>query len=475
MFTTATAPLRFSLKLSNGSKIFQAQSQPIGSGAQGTVYLFHDQSGTEYAVKRLSIDVQSPTVSSSVKEKDFFKEVNGFCERLIYLEESEEEGEEDKCIIYLVMPLLEGTTLRSLLSEATPAEKSILCACILPETKIQLQDKKIDHRDLTDENILINKKNKKIYFIDFGLSENFGENFSEPYYLDTVILGEILEYLLKIKSFEGLEESIIEDLKAISDDLIKLRSSPSGAFNSLLTVFLEKIGDYKDQIRPDFSFFLIQSLIKMKKNSEKINTILEKLNDPQSILTSPDGMSLFEMARLNHRHDLIKSWIIKGWLPKNPLILSKFLGSCLQNNLMEIASLIINKQPRSLNNLNRVKDDQSNNILHYLFNHLETKNNFETKKHIYTFIENIFDKYPELFFEENINHLTPRLMLKSLDKRLSEVENPEEIDKLFIKNISKKLKAYDQYLTPGLSVFASKNQSVKSVKRKDMSSPFSCK
>jgi len=478
MFTTTNLlkknparPPTYYIDMEDGKRFFQIETAPRYSGAEGAIYSFKDAQGKKYAVKKI-VSLDREILASSRNEMKFMGMLNGYCGRRSLLDPVTRQY-----IVYLAMEWLEGETLQKTLDESNFVNQIALFIVVLAKTIRSLQDKKINHNDLTEENILVNQQKKQIYFIDFSRSQIIDEKRQFSYSSDAYTLSNILKDILKSNK-EEFQKTIFQKMDKIANHLQISNCSLHEAYNELLKIFLSEIEDFSDTLTVDNASFLIQSMIEMKKNNTTINALLIGLVDnPQDILTTQMGVSLFGVAILHGRYSLVQSWAKAGWLPSSPRAVNKIFGSCLDYNKMATAFSIFSMRPNVLDNCYRIKNNVKNNVFHFLFKNLEKKHSAEDRKKIYYFIGKILLKHPELFFQKNNNNITPKMLLEGrLRRKLTEDKGPENSKEIAcLQQLSEWTEQYiakqkAQVSGKGLSIFNRKSGLAVHKNRKDFSS-----
>ena len=111
---------------------------------------------------------------------------------------------------YFISKYIAGTTLskytadRRKTQDLSTIEKLEILLQILVETK-KLHDKRIVHRDIKGDNILINPKTKKLYHIDFGLAKQFEQKDYTEFVQQSHYDIERIERLLNPHDFMGYD------------------------------------------------------------------------------------------------------------------------------------------------------------------------------------------------------------------------------------------------------------------------------
>jgi Kae1-associated kinase Bud32 len=133
----------------------------------------------------------------------------------------------------IIMDFIEGKKLSEGLDDF-PIEKQLKIFEQIGKQIALLHDSDIIHGDLTTSNMILNEKNRKIYFVDFGLG--FGSHKIEDKAVDLHLLNQALE-AKHFKNAEELFEEIFKGYKESKDSKL--------VFERFKKV--ERRGRYKDK------------------------------------------------------------------------------------------------------------------------------------------------------------------------------------------------------------------------------------
>lgn len=240
--------------------VYRLESQPLGSGRYGEVRkCVHNSTKDIRVVKIISKAglptemIQSRTVFNEV---EFLKTVDHPNLLRVY------EFFEDDCNFYIVLEFCSGGDLFNRVVEVKRFEEneaSLIMAQILSGVTY-LHSKKIIHRDLKLENVLLeDRENLFLKIIDFDAATFYGKGFQKeiygtPMYMAPEIMkgkytekcdlwscGIIFYILLKgAPPFDGTDDEIFEILKKIKLDIDKLCAEISENGRDLLKKLLER-------------------------------------------------------------------------------------------------------------------------------------------------------------------------------------------------------------------------------------------
>lgn len=144
--------------------------EALGGGAFGTVYEANDKHGNKYAIKQIII--KDPNhIQMFLNEINVLKKLSlspNCHQDIVCIYDSIYDRFHN--IIYVVMELIDGDTLY--VGSIKPSEK-LLKSC--SETLSFIHSKKLVHRDIKPQNIMITKQGK-IKFVDFGTGCSISED-----------------------------------------------------------------------------------------------------------------------------------------------------------------------------------------------------------------------------------------------------------------------------------------------------------
>src|SRR4051812_35933231 len=152
--------------------------RPIGRGGMATVYLAHDLRHD----RRVAIKVMSPELTATIGAERFNREVKIAAKLSHPNVLGVFDSGEVKGLLFYVMPLIEGETLRDKLQRERQLsiDESIQIICEVAEALGYAHQNGIVHRDVKPENILL--QNGRALVADFGiaaLAERDGEKLTK--------------------------------------------------------------------------------------------------------------------------------------------------------------------------------------------------------------------------------------------------------------------------------------------------------
>lgn len=209
----------------------------IAQGAEAKIFKFSIDNKTYIAKERISKSYRIKELDNKIRRYRTRREINSLkrCIKIIPVPKvhnaSSESGER------IVMDFIEGKKLVDHLDLLNNKKRLVICKTIGKQTAI-LHNNNIIHGDLTTSNMIL--KNKKLYFIDFGLS--FIDQKIEHKAVDLHLLKQALES----KHYKHYESSF----KAVLNSYKKYCNNSKEVLSRLDQV--EGRGRYKSKNKTNF-------------------------------------------------------------------------------------------------------------------------------------------------------------------------------------------------------------------------------
>ena len=163
--------------------------EPLGVGGMATVYKAHHKLvDRPFAIKILNIQLaQDPTT------RERFRREAKHAQRIAHpnIIEIFDQGDTDDGVPFLVMELLEGTTLADVIERGrVPLARAMPIWSQMARALARAHDFEVIHRDLKPENVFL-LKGDRVKLLDFGIARctqdarltNMGEIFGTPQYM----------------------------------------------------------------------------------------------------------------------------------------------------------------------------------------------------------------------------------------------------------------------------------------------------
>jgi serine/threonine-protein kinase len=287
--------------------------EPLGKGGMGSVYRAKQLTiDREVALKILRKDVVKDltTIKRFLREAKATSKLNHI--NIITIHDF---AQTDDGILYIAMELLEGSSLRNLLTEkkTIPYRNAINIAVQICSALIEAHSKDIIHRDLKPDNVIIIKKfdnPELVKVLDFGIAKILSPNitdkltrsdqvFGTPFYMSPEqILGHELDprsdiYSLGVMMYEMLtgtmpffsETPAQLFMRITHDDPVPLsKQNPNLRIPESLETLIMKMMEKSPDFRPQSAIVLREELLSIAEIKDHDHAQVRSV--PKEIVTA---------------------------------------------------------------------------------------------------------------------------------------------------------------------------------------------
>jgi serine/threonine-protein kinase len=287
--------------------------EPLGKGGMGSVYRAKQLTiDREVALKILRKDVVKDltTIKRFLREAKATSKLNHI--NIITIHDF---AQTDDGILYIAMELLEGSSLRNLLTEkkTIPCRNAINIAVQICSALIEAHSKDIIHRDLKPDNVIIIKKfdnPELVKVLDFGIAKILSPNitdkltrsdqvFGTPFYMSPEqILGHELDprsdiYSLGVMMYEMLtgtmpffsETPAQLFMRITHDDPVPLsKQNPNLRIPESLETLIMKMMEKSPDFRPQSAIVLREELLSIAEIKDHDHAQVRSV--PKEIVTA---------------------------------------------------------------------------------------------------------------------------------------------------------------------------------------------